>query len=189
MENVAYEKLDDYTIIARKLIGRFAKHLINNDEAIGEVVSAIVKADLDWNPNYRSKKTNKVCSLRSLRTQRSRWAIQRYLKKNSNTHPTISLSYRLNKDDDTVQLSGMVEDHRIPNPCDILIERETKENQLQLLNHFLTSGIISKTQEKYIRAYYLDEKTLKEVGDMYEVSKEAVRQGIKLGIESIRKHL
>ena len=46
-----------------------------------------------------------------------------------------------------------------------------------------------KTQEKYIRAYYLDEKTLKEVGDMYEVSKEAVRQGIKLGIESIRKHL
>jgi len=190
MENAVYENLDNYLAIARKIVGRFAKHLITNEEAIGEVTSAIVEADKDWNPDYRSA-NNKVRSLRSLRNQRGIWAIQRYLKKHSKIHPTISLSYRLNTDGTKLgtPLSGTIEDHRIPNPCDILIEHENKTNQTKLLNNILTSGIISKTQEKYIRAYYLEEKTLKEVGDMYGVTREAVRQGIELGLSSIRKFI
>ena len=190
MENLVYENLDTYLAIARKVIGRFAKYLITNDEAIGEVASAIAEADKDWNPDYRSP-DNKVRSLRSLRNQRGIWAIQRYLKKNKSTNPhTISLSYTAN-DRNTTQtpLSGTIEDHRIPNPCDILIEHETKTNQTSLLDNVLTSGIISKIQERYIRAYYLEEKTLKEVGETYGVSRQTVQEAINLGLSSIRKYL
>ena len=188
MENLVYENLDTYLAIARRIIGRFAKHLISNDEAIGEVASAIAEADQDWNPEYRSS-DNKVRSLRSLRNQRGIWAIQRYLKRNKNPHFVMSLSYKPNKDYDSPSLSGTIEDYRTPQPCDVLIELENKKRQTELLNNVLTSGIVSDTQEKYIRAYYLEEKTLKEVGETYGVSRQTVQEAIKLGLSSIRKYL
>jgi len=192
---VEYETLEEYLSIAKKLImkiapkfySNLAKEMLRDEDAISCVTNAIMSADWKWNPDYRSKK-NTVCSKKTYRYKRAIWAIKGYLKAKKLKRNTISLSYiKSENSGESIVLSGLIADKKAYNPS---ILAENKENVLELqclIQDILNSNLISQKQKKYIKEYYLENKTLQEVGKKYSVSREAVRQTVNKGISTIKR--
>lgn len=55
-----------------------------------------------------------------------------------------------------------------------------------LIDQILSSNILTDKQKEQIKMYYLDEMTLAEIGAKFNITREAVRQNIKKGIQAIR---
>ena len=192
--NTEYEALSEYLLIAKKTIARFAnkfyptlaQEMLKSEDAISQVASAVMEADWKWNPEYRSK-TNTVRSKRAYRNQCAIWAIQNYIGQKKRTRNTISLSYESDNGEHDVSISGTIADKKAYNPAIIASNNEELRNTQGLIKSLLDSGIISDKQREYITAYYLDDQTLQEVGEKFGVSREAVRQCITKGIDTIKE--
>ena len=194
MDNDKFESLSTYLLIAKKIISKFAskfysslaKEMLQSEDAIGNVANAIMRADEKWSPDYKSK-NNTVRSKHSLRHQYAIWAIIKYIKEKKRYITHLSLSYQpYNIPDEYGELSGIMEDKKSPNPIDELILKDNKQYYAYSLDKLLHSKVLTRCQAKYIRGYYLEEKTLQEVGNTHSVSREAVRQGILKGLTSLR---
>jgi RNA polymerase sigma factor (sigma-70 family) len=75
------------------------------------------------------------------------------------------------------------------NPIDLLIDNEEQKNLKNYLSEVLSTdaNILSDKQIHYIKLYYFDNLTYAEIGKLFGVTREAVRQGIKKAIEKIQK--
>jgi RNA polymerase sigma factor (sigma-70 family) len=73
-------------------------------------------------------------------------------------------------------------------PADIAIQNETEKNLTDTVEQLLSEAPLSDKQKKQIYMYYFEEKTLSEIGKNFNVSREAVRQNIKRGLELIRSY-
>jgi RNA polymerase sigma factor (sigma-70 family) len=60
---------------------------------------------------------------------------------------------------------------------------------LIVLIQFVASGLISEKQKEQIQKYYLEDKTLSEIGKEFGVTREAVRQNIQKGLAKIREYV
>jgi hypothetical protein len=82
-----FDTLENYTNIAKKTISKFAskfypglsKEMLNNDETVAEVASAIMMADWNWDRNRKGKNTGLGKSMYSYRNQCAIWAIKTYI--------------------------------------------------------------------------------------------------------------
>lgn len=183
-----FETLEEYITIAKKTIAKFApriypslaKEMLSSEDAIASVATAIMTADWKWNPEYRSK-TNTVRSKYSYRNQRAIWAIQTYVVEKNNYPKHLSLDWASDED---ASLVDCIEDKKAISPIQKL-ENTDVENHVQELLH---SGVISDLQREYISAYYLEDKTLQEVGNRYNITRESVRQTISTGMKALREY-
>jgi len=191
---VEFETLEDYLILAKRVIAKLAPkfyqslamEMLKDEDAISDVANAIMVADWKWNPGYRSQ-TNTVRSKRSYRNQRAIWAMKKYISNKRKSKGTMSLSYENKDQDNPVMASGMIEDKKSQDPAIVAENRETIKNSKSLVSQLLATENITEKQKKYIISYYLEGHTLQEVGDKYGVSREAIRQGINSGIDTIKK--
>jgi RNA polymerase sigma factor (sigma-70 family) len=190
-----YETLKDYLLIAKKTISKFApkfyvglaKEMLKSEDAVSQVATAIMEADWKWNPNYRSK-NNTVRSKRAYRNQKAIWAIQAYISQKKKKKYTMSLSYETTVDDGkSTLLSGLLEDKKSLNPASVIAEIDNKEYVKTLISDLLNAGILTDRQKDYISSYYLENKTMQEVGNQFGVTREAVRQGINNGINTLKE--
>ena len=88
---------------------------------------------------------------------------------------------------DKDSLSKTIADDKSSNPLDIIMEQEEKDNLKQNLKDILESDILNDKQRNQIKMYYYENKTLSQIGKVFGVSREAVRQNIKRGLQNIRK--
>jgi RNA polymerase sigma factor (sigma-70 family) len=158
--------------------------MLKSEDAIAHVASAIMEADWKWNPDYRSKKGT-VRTKRAYRNQRAIWAIQGWIANNKRKPNTISLSYESDNGEHSTSLTGLIADKKSYNPSNIAADKDELNHTKQLINALLVSGAISDKQREYITAYYLEGKTLQEVGKQFGVTREAVRQCINCGIKTL----
>jgi len=192
MNDNKFEDLSTYLSISKKVIAHFAPHfysglaqeMLDNEDCISDVATAIMRADEKWNPNYRSK-IGTVRTKYSYRNQYAIWAISEYVTNKKNQPHNISLSY-ISEDNDILPIRDIISDSNIDNPVNIAEHKETQQYQSQLINKILSCGILTPCQEKYIRARHLKGQTLQQIGDEYNVSKEAVRQGLEKGMKILR---
>lgn len=183
-----FETLNTYLTIAKKTIAKFApriypslaKEMLSSDDAIASVATAIMTADWKWNPEYRSK-NNTVKSKYSYRNQRALWAIQTYVTEKNTSRKHFSLDALMNED---CSFTDFVEDKKVKTPFKEL-ENKDINNHIQ---EMLCSGVLSELQKEYISAYYLEDKTLQEVGNQYNISRESVRQTIATGIKALKEY-
>lgn len=188
-----YAPLNEYLSIAKRVISRFAPKFYSNlagdmlkdEDAISDVAFAIMEADWKWNPEYRSK-TGTVRTKRAYRNQKAIWAIQTYIQKRHKNNKTMSLSYCRDGYSDT-PLSGLLEDKKKYNPLIETILKDSEESTKLLIDTMFNTGILTDSQVKYIKGYFLEDMTLREVGEIYGVSREAVRQGVEKGLEKLRE--
>jgi RNA polymerase sigma factor (sigma-70 family) len=185
-----YESLHTYISLAKKTISKFAPKFYNglsaemlkNEEAISDVATALMYADWRYDAN-RTGKTGLKKTLYSYRNQCAIWAIKTYVTNKYKQQKTKSLDF---ESDDSSSLESTISDNSM-SPVDILINKEyhsqLKENISVLLNH----GLITKKQKEQIEMYYFEDKTLSEIGKVFGVSREAVRQNIKRGLETIKR--
>lgn len=182
-----FDTLENYTNIAKKTISKFAskfypglsKEMLNNDETVAEVASAIMMADWNWDKNRKGKSTGLGKSMYSYRNQCAIWAIKTYItskfkktKKQAKYNDYYSTHYVENTEQ---------------NPADIVEQQESRDTLSNDMKNLIDNAPISDKQRQQLIMYYYDNKTLADIGREFSVTREAVRQNIQKAINTIRE--
>ena len=189
--NDKFDSLSTYVSLAKKTISKFAPkfynglsiEMLNSEEAISDVATALMYADWRFDDDRVGKHGQKK-TLYSYRNQCAIWAIKTYItnKYKQKKH------YSLDHDHDNDQtLDSLISDAKQQSPIDILIDQEHTKNLEEDISMLFESSTLSDKQKQQIRMYYFEDKTLSEIGQSFGVSREAVRQNIKRGLEIIKK--
>lgn len=186
-----FETLHTYKTIAQKAVRKLAPkfypslamEIINNDEAFGEIVNAIITADWKWDENRTGKETGKKKTLYSYRNQCVIWALKTYVTNKYKSNKSVAINRTRSNEDGSYD--DQVEDTRNIDPSDIVMNMELETNRQNLVNELFNSSILTDKQKEQIKLYYFHNQTLSEIGSKYGTTREAVRQNIKKGLRSI----
>jgi len=187
-----FDSLSTYISLAKKTISKFAPKFYNglsiemlkNEEAISDVATALMYADWRFD-DQRTGKTGKQKTLYSYRNQCAIWAIKTYVTNKYKKKKNYSIDYD-NENDQS--MNSMIADESQKSPLDILIDSENAEILSTGIECLLDNNLLSSKQKQQIRMYYFEEKTLSAIGKEFGVSREAVRQNIKRGLDIIKSH-
>ena len=91
-------------------------------------------------------------------------------------------------DSDSQKFKASIRDEKSKDPLDILIEQESLEDLTVSVEALLDNKLLSEKQKKQIKMYYFDDKTLSEIGKIFGVSREAVRQNIKRALDIVKAY-
>lgn len=184
-----YETLDSYTRIAKKTISKFAakmypslvKEMLNNDETVSEIAEAIMVADWKWDSERRGKKTGLGKNLYSYRNQCAIWAIKTY----------VTQKYRRSNKEKSQQdyIKSVSISRDCDNPYTIVAEKEFLDNIKRDINKIIDIVPLSDKQREQLKLYYYEDKTLSDIGKIYNVTREAVRQNINKSLGIIKQYV
>jgi RNA polymerase sigma factor (sigma-70 family) len=185
-----FDSLNTYVSLAKKTIAKFAPkfytglsvEMLQNEEAISDVATAIMYADWRFDET-RTGKTGKKKTLYSYRNQCAIWAIKTYITNKYKSKKYLSLDHDNNAD---LKLDSIIADTKQISPLDTLIENEYRTNLSSDIESLFANSALSNKQKEQIMLYYFEDKTLSEIGKKFGVSREAVRQNIKRGLEIIK---
>lgn len=195
--DVAFESLDFYLTLAKKIIAKMAptffnglsKEMLRSEDAIAFVANAIMMGDWRWKQKTSEQENYKT--LYSYRNQCGIWAIQTYVTKqykSKNNKRKIKAKYSLSySNQDDVNLQDIIADIDQQEPIDLLEDKEDKESLQNLVSSLFDLDIISDKQKEFIRLYYFQNMTLEKIGKKFNVTREAVRQSIRSALQKIRK--
>lgn len=190
MDSNKFDSLSTYISLAKKTISKFAPgfynglsiEMLNNDEAVSDVATALMYADWRFDANRTGQHGQKK-TLYSYRNQCAIWAIKTYITNKYKQKKNYSLDH---DNDNDQKLDSMVQDHKQLSPLELIIDQEYHDNLKGDIDALLESNALSDKQKQQIRMYYFEDKTLSEIGKNFGVSREAVRQNIKRGLEAIK---
>lgn len=193
-KEVKFESLDFYITLAKKIIAKMggqlnvgmSKTMLKNEDTISFVANAIMMGDWRWKENTGDKdKETQYKSLYSYRNQCGIWAIKTYLTK---SYKNKNKNYSLNhcNIDDGCELESIIQDYSQMKPLDILISKEDIDSKKDLIKEILSSELLSEKQKEYIKLYFFENLTLEKIGKKFGVTREAVRQSIKVSIQKIK---
>ncbi len=189
-----YDSLNVYINLAKKTISKFGPKFYNtlssemlcSPDAISDVATAIMYADWRFDPNRVGAKGNKKTKY-SYRNQCALWAIKTYVTNKYKTkNKNVSLDY--SNDEDSNKLNSNIVDTACQQPYDILVEKEEQRDLKNNIKKLLNCQQLSDKQKKQIKMYYFDDMTLAQIGTVFGVSREAIRQNIKRGLEILRSY-
>lgn len=195
MDNRQFEDLNTYTLLAKKVISKFApsfynglqKELLTNEDAIADIASALMTADWKWDKD-RTGFEGKSKTRYSYRNQCGLWAIKTYI---SNKYKKKKAKFSIDNisNDDMRTYANNIKDTSVCDPAQIASDKEQSENLKIAVESLLNSNILSDKQRHQIYKYYFEEKTLLQIGKEYGVTREAVRQNIQKGIKKIKEYV
>ena len=189
-----YDSLHTYINLAKNTISKFgpkfyntlSSEMLSSPDAIADVATAIMYADWRFDPNRVGSKGHKKTKY-SYRNQCALWAIKTYVTNKYKTkNKNVSLDY--SNDEDSNQLNSNIVDPTCQQPYDILVEKEEKQDLQYNIEKLLNCERLSDKQRKQIKMYYFDDMTLAQIGKVFNVSREAIRQNIKRGLEILKSY-
>jgi RNA polymerase sigma factor (sigma-70 family) len=189
-----FDTLSDYISLAKKTISKFAPkfyknlpvEMLNNEDAISDVATALMYADWRYDEN-RTGKTGLKKTQYSYRNQCAIWAIKTYITqkyKTKSSKPEYSLDFESNEK----TLNEFIPDTKIKTPLQNVIEKEDLESLSEDVLALISSSYITDKQREQIILYYFKDQTLAQIGKRFSISREAVRQNIKRAFDCIRKY-
>lgn len=190
-----YQTLPFYIDLAKKTINKFGRkmhiglssEMLKNEDAVADVAHAIMMADWNYDDSRVGKKTGKKKTRYSYRNQCALWAIQTYATKSKKKKNFfLSIDALIDKSGSENTFESILADKKQTDPADNVIYNEASDLTTELINEIFASNMLTDKQAKQIKMYYIDGMTLQQIGDTFSVSREAVRQSIKIGIEKIR---
>lgn len=193
--NIKFENMNFYLDLAKKIIAKMApsffnglsKEMLKNEDAISFVASSIMMGDWRWKNEQQKEKQYKT--LYSYRNQCGIWAIKTYVTKKykqNNSKKKLNITHSINYAEEDMCLEHIIADRSQKDPIDILIEQEKDLNISNDIDILLKISDISDKQREFIRLYYYEDMTLEEIGKIYNITREAVRQSIKSALHKIR---
>ena len=189
----SYDSLSQYLLLAKKTISKFgpkfynglSTEMLKNTDAISDVATALMYADWKFDPNRTGKEGQKK-TLYSYRNQCALWAIKSYVTNKYKKQKNMSLDFEL--DSDSQKFRSYIKDEKTKDPLDILIEKEEADDLTISLECLLDNSLLSEKQKEQIKMYYFENHTLSQIGNVFGVSREAVRQNIKRAIDIIKSY-
>lgn len=192
METRQFDSLSDYISLAKKTISKFgpkfynglSAEMLKNEEAISDVATALMYADWRFDENREGKSGQKK-TLYSYRNQCAIWAIKTYVTNKYKKRKDYSMDY---DNDNDQSMNSMIADPKQISPLDAIIHEEKAELLSDAIDCLLDNDMLSTKQKQQIRMYYFEDATLSAIGQKFGVSREAIRQNIKRGLELIRSY-
>jgi RNA polymerase sigma factor (sigma-70 family) len=194
-QDIKFESLSFYLNLAQKAISKFAasnanpsvKAMLKSDDAISSIANSVMMADWRWDED-RKGKTGEKKTRYSYRNQCAIWAIKSYITRKNHKKHKMFIDHNIgskNSDNDMSLLDIFAKDNN--DPINIIMQNESISLCKSKLNQILSDNIISERQKEYIKLYYFENKTFAEIGKMFNITREAVRQGIKKAFNKIRE--
>jgi RNA polymerase sigma factor (sigma-70 family) len=194
--DIQFEPLSFYLTLAQKAISKFgsnfssnvSKEMLKSEDAIANVANCIMMADWRWDKDRKGISGQQKTKY-SYRNQCAIWAIKSYLTRKKNKKGKNIDAYLSNFESSDKELSLLdLVHHKNDNPVDIITKAEEDANIKEYLSKILSidSNILTSRQAEYIKLYYFENLTFAEIGKRFNITREAVRQGIKKAIEKIR---
>ena len=186
---IKFESMDAYILHAKKIICYFApkfrkglrEQILNNEEAISNVATAIMLADWTFDREYIGEKGAK-CSISTYRNLRAIWAIKSFMtRKNRKSSKCLSLNNEIN--DRGSGAYDAMQDDSCPSPQDSPERKEVRE----WLERVVDSALLSKKQSLYVRKRFFEDKTIAEIATESDVSRQAVGESINRAIRKIKE--
>jgi RNA polymerase sigma factor (sigma-70 family) len=190
-----YPSLSFYIDLAKKTINKFgskmyiglSKEMLNNEDAVSDVAHAIMIADWRYDDDRAGKITGKKKTRYSYRNQCALWAIQTYATKaRKKKNHYFSLDNYIDGDDENSSFDSILADSKQIPAIECILEQEKHELTASLLENIFNSNILTDKQVQQIRMYYIDGMTLQEIGDKFNITREAVRQTVKNGLDKLK---
>ena len=190
-----FDCLCDYISLAKKTISKFAPkfyknlstEMLQNEDAISDVATAIMYADWRYDEN-RTGKTGLKKTKYSYRNQCAIWAIKTYITQKYKTKSVRKNEYSLDYQNNDKSLNEFISDNKTKTPLESAIEKEDLECLSTDVRALIDSPYITDKQREQIILYYFKDQTLAQIGKRFSISREAVRQNIKRAFDSIRKY-
>lgn len=193
--NFEYPNLSFYLDLAKKTINKFGskmymgltKEMLNNEDAVSDVAHALMVADWKYDDARTGKITGKKKTRYSYRNQCALWAIQTYATKaRKKKNHYFSLDNYIDGNEDNASFdSVLADDSQVP-AIDQLLNKEKEQLSNDLLNNIFNSNLLTDKQAQQLRMYYIDGLTLQEIGDRFNITREAVRQTVKNALNKLR---
>lgn len=200
-KDISFDSLNSYILLAKKSISKFANQfyhglaskMLKDEDAIANVANSIMMADWRWDENYSNTKGTKKNKY-SYRNQCALWAIQTYVTKNNKNYGNkkynvMSLDHYFGDDDDSTSLKNFAKDSRASSPLEIALKNEQQSELNSLIDNLLSLDCLTSRQKDYIRLYYFESYTFEKIGQKYNITREAVRQGLNKAIDLIKSSI
>lgn len=181
-----FETLDTYYTIAKKTISSYGwkyypslvKEMLNNSDTVSMVAHAIMVADWKWDAEKVGPISGQSKSRYSYRNQRAIWAIQKY----------VTDKYKSGKKSEK-HIEHIVQnyDAESVDPAKTFEEKDDREQLSQDIKYAIDMCDLTDKQKAQLIMYYYDDMTLKEIGDHFGLTKEAIRLNIKKSIQKLRE--
>jgi RNA polymerase sigma factor (sigma-70 family) len=100
----------------------------------------------------------------------------------------VTQKYRKHKKDAS-QIEHAIENAtyvETSDPAKIFAHEEEKHNLARDIKALINAAPLTDKQKKQVMLYYYDNKTLSEIGKIYNVTREAVRQNINKSINILK---
>ena len=190
-----FDCLCDYISLAKKTISKFAPkfyknlstEMLQSEDAISDVATAIMYADWRYDEN-RTGKTGLKKTQYSYRNQCAIWAIKTYITQKYKTKSVKKNEYSLDYQSNDKSLNEFIPDSKVKTPLENAIEKEDLQCLSTDVRALIDSPYITEKQREQIILYYFKDQTLAQIGKKFSISREAVRQNIKRAFDSIRKY-
>lgn len=190
-----YADLSFYLDLAKKTINKFGskmymgltKEMLNNEDAISDVAHAIMIADWRYDDNRVGKTTGKKKTRYSYRNQCALWAIQTYATKaRKKKNHFFSLDNFIDGNEDNSSFESVLADQKQLPPIDAILNLEKDQLTSDFIETIFSSNILTDKQAQQLRMYYIDGLTLQEIGDRFNITREAVRQTVKNALNKLK---
>ena len=173
--NTQFDTLRTYLKSAKNIICYMAhkhkssviRHLLKDEDAISDIATALMMADWTYDKN-KIGLSGKPASKQTHRYNTAKWAIKKYLTKaykkktiNINTYSIVD-GYSFEKD---------------------IIFNDSMNNIYNIINKILSNN------GKQIITYYIQGLTLREIGKLYNISRQAVHQNIRRSIRKLKIYI
>lgn len=190
-----FDSLCDYISLAKKTISKFApkfyknlsSEMLNNEDAIADVATALMYADWRFDEN-RTGKTGLKKTQYSYRNQCAIWAIKTYITQKYKSKSNKNNEYSLDFENNDKSLNEFIQDTKAKTPLQNIIDKEETELLSDDVRALIESPCITDKQREQIVLYYFKNQTLAQIGKKFSISREAVRQNIKRAFDSIKKY-
>lgn len=198
----AFHSLYDYISMTKKMIKYFTprmgpnlcNYMLRDEDVIANIATKIMMGDWRWDEEHNGKETGKSRAKYSYRNQCCYWAIQEYLERLNTAKPimeTISKRRAVETKRRGVcsheQRELDIEYRTAAWPDNALEMEESRDISRKQITKLLNSGFLTPKQSTYIRLHYLEYQSFVEIGEINNISAQAVKNTIESGIRKLRE--
>ena len=168
------KSLKDYWHEAKRVIGKWGKwEWQKDDECVAFVSYWMMRADWKYAPDKGAKRA-------TYRITSGRWALVSWAgklkKRDAKAKETLSLNYRVEDDEGHYTEFG-----------DTIVQREPEETDTSYkVNKLVNHSCLSESMKKYLKKYYVEGYNCVEIARQCDISKQAVSEGIRRGVERLK---
>lgn len=180
--------LKEYLAVAKRALRYFLVRLrpdlvesvCDDEDVISNIAYALMIADWKWNENGGRTKS-------SFRMNYAWYAVRSYIARRSKYRSRYGKIISIDEYDGDDCRNQFLDEKQVE-PLNIIIGSQFDED-MKKLKKYLGTDILTPREKYCIRQYYFKEKTLKEIGETIDISKERVRQLLKGATGKMREHV